>query len=388
MTFDFDQLITRRGSGCYKWDLSDDPQSLPMWVADMDFMAAPCVIEALHQRVSHGVFGYTKVPQRYFDALSRWFERRYDFPVKPEWVIPTSGVVPAISAILKAVTQPGDNVIVQTPVYNCFFSSIRNMECHALENSLIEQDGYYLMDFDDFEAKASMPDTTAFILCNPHNPVGRVWTADELRQIGDICLRHDVVVISDEIHCDLGFPEGAQHQPFATLSEKFLMNSITTNSPSKSFNIAGLHIANIIIANSELRAKVNRAVNIHEICEVNSFGVEALIAAYEQGEDWLDELRTYLLGNYQTTVEFISQHLPQIKVTRQEATYLAWLDCRELGLTCDELDEKLRLTGHLILNKGTLYGPDGEGFMRLNMACPKSRLLDGLERLKASLLVD
>ncbi len=381
-SFDFDSIIERKGSGCAKWDCTDDPSVLPMWVADMDFRTAPAVIEALQKRVAHGVFGYTKVPDTYYQATMNWFARRYEFHIEREWIQYTSGVVPAISAILKALTQPGDGVLVQTPVYNCFFSSIRNMGCNLVESPLKNVDGFYEIDFDDLEAKASRSDVSAMILCNPHNPVGRAWTEQELRQIGEICFKNGVKVISDEIHCDLVFPE-VRHQPFAALGQEFLRNTVTTNSPSKSFNIAGLQIANIITADDELRAKIDRALNIHEVCDVNPFGVSALIAAYNQSEDWLAALTEYLYQNYLTVTDYIEHHLPQLRVTKQQATYLAWIDCRQLDISSVDLGEKLLKEGALMINQGTVYGAAGEGYIRLNMACPRSQLIEGLNRLKS-----
>lgn len=384
MSFSFDTVVPRRGTGSYKWDSSGDTESLPMWVADMDFKTAPAIVDALEQRVRHGIFGYTKVPDAYYEALISWFHRRHQFSIERDWVLYTSGVVPAISAVLKALTQPGDGVIIQTPVYNCFFSSIRNMECRAVESPLVCIDGHYEMDFADLEHKASAPDVSVMLLCNPHNPVGRAWTVPELQTVGDICRRHGVVVVSDEIHCDLVFP-GEQHQPFAGLGDDFLHNSVTCSAPSKAFNIAGLQIANIVAADPDIRARIDKALNIHEVCDVNPFGVEALIAAYNDSEEWLDALRGYLYENYQTVKRFVQEQLPELAVTEQEATYLAWIDCRSLNLSSDEIVKELETEGHLLVSGGTLYGEAGEGFIRLNMACPKDVLLDGLMRIKTTL---
>ncbi len=379
--FDFDQVVERRGSGSVKWDINSDSNMLPMWVADMDFKTAPVIVEALARRVEHGVFGYTHVADEYYAALSDWFEQRHGFAIAREWVIYTSGVVPALSAILKALTKPGDGVIVQTPAYNCFFSSIRNTGCRLIESPLRNTNGYYEMNFELLEQQASREDVTAMILCNPHNPVGRAWREDELRKVGEICFRHQVTVISDEIHCDLVFP-GQHHQVFAALGEEFLQNSVTCHSPSKSFNIAGLQIANIIAANSSIRQRVDRAINVHEVCDVNPFGVTALIAAYTQGAPWLDALREYLHVNYLYVEQFLSQYLPELKLTQQQATYLAWIDCRALKTTSHQISEQLKQQAHLHICEGTLYGEFGEGYIRLNMACPRSVLHDGLERLK------
>jgi cystathionine beta-lyase len=379
-SFNFDQIVERQGTGSVKWDSMGNSSILPMWVADMDFRTAEPIVSALKQRVEHGVFGYTKVPDAYYAAVINWFDKRHNFHIQREWIQYTSGVVPALSAILKALTNPGDGVIVQTPAYNCFFSSIRNMDCHLVENPLVNRDGYYEMDFDDLERKASRSDVKVLILCNPHNPVGRAWTQEELTRLGEICFRHGVKVISDEIHCDLTFP-GVQHQPFAALGDEFLANTVTTNSPSKSFNIAGLQIANIITADKQLRDKIDRALNIHEVCDVNPFGVAALMAAYNESEAWLDALREYLHQNYLVVVAFINQHLPRLSVIQQEATYLAWIDCRQLDMPSEEIGEKLITEGALMLNQGAVYGTQGEGYIRLNMACPRAQLLDGLQRM-------
>lgn len=379
--FDFDRIINRHQTGSVKWDSPQDESVLPMWVADMDFRAAEPIIDALKRRVEHGVFGYASVPDAYFQAVLDWFERRHQFAMQREWILYTSGVVPALSAILKGVAEPGDGVIVQTPAYNCFFSSVCNMQCQLVENPLINRDGFYEMDFEHLEQVAAQPHVTAMILCNPHNPVGRAWSEQELRCVGEICFKHSVTVISDEIHCDLMFP-GQTHQPFAALGEEFLSNSVTTHSPSKSFNIAGLQIANIVAADETLRAKIERALNIHEVCDVNPFGVTALIAAYNDSEAWLDALTGYLHQNYLVVSDFIATHLPQLKLTQQQATYLAWIDCRSLTMNSAQLTDMLRREGKLMLNAGIVYGGAGEGYLRLNMACPREQLIDGLNRLR------
>ncbi|MGY5612491.1 MalY/PatB family protein [Vibrio brasiliensis] len=379
--FDFDSVVERRGTGSYKWDSPEQQSLLPMWVADMDFRTAPAVIKALEKRVQHGIFGYTKVPDSYYAAITFWFSGRYGFHIEKEWVLYTTGVVPAISAVLMALTNPGDKVLIQTPVYNCFFSSIRNMGCQAVENPLVCIDGRYEMDFIGLEQKVSDPGVKVLLLCNPHNPVGRAWTKEELLQLGEICFRNGVVVISDEIHCDLVFPGGV-HQPFAALGADYLKHSVTCISPSKSFNIAGLQIANIVTQDNEIRARIDRALNIHEVCDVNPFGVEALIAAYNEGGEWLDALKAYIYQNYLTVSEFLSEKLPDLKLIKQEATYLAWIDIRSLNLSSEEVASELAQKGELLVNPGTLYGAGGEGFIRLNMACTRQVLLDGLDRIQ------
>lgn len=376
--YDFDEIVPRRGTNSYKWDTPAEGV-LPMWVADMDFRTTPCIIEALHRRVEHGIFGYVKVPQVYYDAVTSWFSRRHGVRFEREWFIYTSGVVPAISAILKALTQPGDKVIVQPPVYNCFFSSIRNNGCVMLPNRLVQDGLSWRIDFDDLEAKAADPKAKVMILCNPHNPAGRVWTAEELRKIGDICLKNNVFVISDEIHCELTYP-GHDYTPFASLGEAFRLHSATCISPSKAFNIAGLQIANIIAADSDVRARIDKAININEVCDVNPFGVEATVAAYSQeGAAWLDELRDYLLGNYTAVRKFFSERIPCCPVTELEGTYLVWIDIRSTGLSSDEVCSRLLDEQKLMVNSGSMY--DGEGFIRLNIACPRSQVADALERM-------
>ena len=381
MKYNFDEIVPRRGSNSYKWDSVKYADVLPMWIADMDFRTAPQIVEALAKRVQHGVFGYTKAPDAYFDAVIGWFERRYGFKFHKDWMLYTTGVVPALSAIIKALTSAGDKVIVQQPVYNCFFSSIRNNMCEIVSNDLIYQDLTYSIDFDDLEEKASDPRATLLLLCNPHNPAGRVWTREELTKIGDICLRNDVIVVSDEIHCDLTYP-GHTFIPFASISERFLKKSVTCSAPSKTFNIAGLQVANIFAADEDIRNKINKALNINEVCEINAFAVEGLIAAYNEGEEWLDELRQYLYDNYIYLKDFFSKYLPQLSILPLEATYLVWIDCSALGLQSAKIAEMLLENEKLWVNEGAMYGKAGEGFIRLNIACPRELLVQGLNKIK------
>ena len=381
--YDFDEIVERRGSNCAKWDTTAGGV-LPMWVADMDFRTAPAVIEALRRRVEHGVFGYTHVPQEYYEALGGWFSRRYGWTIDPQTVLYTSGVVPAVSVILKAMTQPGDKVMVMTPVYNCFFSSIRNLECVRTEVPLLLTPDGYRIDFDAVERTAADPSVKVLLLCNPHNPGGRVWTRDELRRTGEICLRHGVFVVSDEIHCDLTF-DGHRYTPYATLGEEFARRSVSCIAPTKSFNIAGLQIANIVAVDDEVRSRIDRAINIFEVCDVNAFGFEALIAAYNQGEEWFGALREYIWQNYLCLRDFFARRLPAYDVMPLEGTYLAWLDCRAAGMSSEALAARLESAAGLRLSAGTVYGAAGEGFMRLNMACPRALLTDGLERLESCL---
>ena len=380
MDYNFDELIPRRGTNSEKWDAASADDVIPMWVADMDFRTAPAVIDALRRRVEHGIFGYVKVPEDYYRAVMGWFARRHNWHVERDWILYTSGVVPAVSVVVKALCEPGDRVILQTPVYNCFFSSVRNNGCEILENPLLNTAGRYEMDYADLERKAADPRAKLLVLCNPHNPAGRVWTAGELERLNDICLRHGVRVLSDEIHCELTY-NGNRYTPFAAVSGRCLGNAIVANSPSKSFNTAGLQIANIISSDPETRARIDRAININEVCDVNPFGVEGLIAAYREGEPWLDALCRYLWGNYEELCRFFAGRLPGLRVTPLEGTYLVWVDCRRLGLTSDEIAERLVREGRVMVNSGTLYGAPGEGFIRINIACPRSRMMEGLERM-------
>ena len=378
MKYDFDKTIDRRATNSYKWDSAPEGV-LPMWVADMDFRTAPAIIDALQKRVAHGIFGYTRVPDAYYDAVTSWFSRRHGWDIDREWIIYTSGVVPAVSAVIKALTVPGDKVIVQTPVYNCFFSSIRNNGCEIVSNPLRRTADTYKMDFDALERCAADPRAKVMLLCNPHNPAGRVWTPDELTRLGNICLRNGVTVVADEIHCELVY-QGFKYTPFASLSDAFLHRSVTCVSPSKAFNIAGLQIANIVAFDNDLRSRIDKAININEVCDVNPFGVAETIAAYNEGEEWLNQLVDYQHGNYEAMAEFCRRELAEFPITRLEGTYLVWMDCSSLGMPSDALEHALLDDARLWLNAGTMYGAEGEGYMRWNIACPRSVMLDGLNR--------
>ena len=382
MKYNFDELISRRGTNSYKWDSAADAGVLPLWVADMDFRTAPAITEALARRVAHGIFGYTRVPEAYYNAVTGWFARRHGWHFKKEWMIYTSGVVPAISAIIKALARPSDKVLVQTPVYNCFFSSIRNNGCEAACSPLLRTGDTYRMDFDDLERKAADPAVKLMLLCNPHNPAGRVWTREELTRLGEICLRHDVTVVADEIHCELVFPEYT-YTPFASISEEFQRRSVTCVSPSKAFNIAGLQIANIVAADDGMRERIDRAININEVCDVNPFGVEATIAAYNEGEEWLTQLIGYLKGNYEFMKDYCAKHLPDFPTAKLEGTYLVWMDCSVLHIPSEELERQLVEQARLWLNAGAMYRSPKEGFMRWNIACPRQRLAEALDRFRS-----
>ena len=463
MKYNFDVIIPRRGTGCVKWDSpcfvlsgpsatvpdasasGPSPSSsvlsgsaaeavcqaaslplIPLWVADMDFAVAPAIQEAIMRRAQHPVFGYTHVQDDYYEAVISWFKRRHQWTIQREWILYTIGVVPAMSVAIKALTMPGEKVLILSPDYNCFFSSIRNNGCEVSEcvlrfshnneshsesrlsrMSRCQRNPRFSIPWDDFEALCADEKTTVFLLCNPHNPTGRVWTREELQRMADICHRHHVRIVSDEIHCELIMP-GHTFVPMGTVDP----DAIILNSPSKSFNIAGLQMANIICQDAETRRRLDRAININEVCDVNPFAPEAVKAAYNDSEDWIDALNLYLWDNYRALCDFAAQHLPQWRVMPLEGTYLVWVDvsaaivssgfaagpsaatvpdgspsgspatvcCDSVATYCDRL---LQQTG-VWLNPGTMYGPkSGEGYLRINIACPRSLLMEALERISA-----
>lgn len=385
---DFDAPVTRRGTGSYKWDSEARQDVIPLWVADMDFPTAPAIIDALERRVKHGVFGYTLVTDAYYDALAGWYAERYGVSgVERPRVIYTSGVVPAISASIKALTHPGDGVIVMTPVYNCFFSSIRNSGCREVDVPLLrvelaDRRFTYEIDFETLRAAAAERRNKVLLMCNPHNPAGRAWTPEELRRVWEICRETDTLLLSDEIHGDLAMP-GYRFTPVMALGEDVARGSITFSSPSKAFNTAGLQIANIITASSDLRYAVDRAINDNEVCDVNPFGVEALIAAYTRGTEWLDGLIGYIAGNAGYASRRLLDELPWVSVARLEATYLLWVDISALGIDSEELEEILRERHGVWVNAGDMYGADG--YIRINLATRRELLDEGLSRLIAGL---
>lgn len=380
--FDFDRLICRRNTNCYKWDVADNEDVIPMWVADMDFQTAPRIIEVLKERVGHGVFGYTKVPDEYYDAIVNWFDRRHGWKIDKGWILYTTGVVPAVSVAIKAMTEPGNGVILHTPAYNCFFSSIRNNGCEVVESKLLNNDGHFTIDYVELESLCADSNNKLLLLCNPHNPTGRIWSKEELHRVYDICKRNNVKIIADEIHCELTY-NGQRYVPFGTVTD----DAVILGSPSKSFNIAGLQIANIVCKDDSLRRRIDRAINVNEVCDVNPFGVLALIAAYNECEDWLDELCAYIWGNYQALCEFFAKEIPQAKITPLESTYLVWVDVSCLMEKSGELAERLEHDYKVKFSPGTLYGDAGEGFLRINIACPRERMLEGLRRLKEGITV-
>ena len=383
MEYDFSRPTERRGTDSYKWDSAPEADIIPLWVADMDFETFPCITEALQRRVAHGIFGYTRVPEAYYEAVCNWFGKHHGWHINREDIIYTSGVVPAVSAVIKALTLPGDQVIVQGPVYNCFFSSIRNNGCETVSNSLIynKEELRYEIDFDDLERKLAHERARLMLICNPHNPGGRVWTRDELTRVAELCHKYGVRVVSDEIHCELTLYDN-EYVPFGSLPDELSRGSITCCSPSKAFNTAGLQIANIVCRDAEVRNRIDRAININEVCDVNPFGVIALQAAYsDEGYEWLTQLRAYISSNYDLLRERFARELPKCKVMRMEGTYLAWIDCSELHISSDEIEEMLMHENKVWVNAGSMYGTEGAAFIRINMACTSELLNEGITRI-------
>lgn len=383
MEYDFSRPTERRGTDSYKWDSAPEADIIPLWVADMDFETFPGITEALQRRVAHGIFGYTRVPETYYEAVCRWFGKHHGWHINREDIIYTSGVVPAVSAVIKALTLPGDQVIVQGPVYNCFFSSIRNNGCETVSNSLIynKEELRYEIDFDDLERKLAHERARLMLLCNPHNPGGRVWTRDEQTRVAELCHKYGVRVVSDEIHCELTLYDN-EYVPFGSLPDELSHGSITCCSPSKAFNTAGLQIANIVCRDAEVRNRIDRAININEVCDVNPFGVIALQAAYsDEGYEWLTQLRAYISSNYDLLRERFARELPKCKVMRMEGTYLAWIDCSELHISSDEIEEMLMHENKVWVNAGSMYGTEGAAFIRINMACTSELLNEGITRI-------
>ena len=391
MIYDFDEIVERRGTGCVKWDEEAPCQGgcrippeevIPLWVADMDFRAAPAILEAVRKRAEHGIFGYNIVPESYYEAVISWFRRRHQWSIQRQSILYTTAVVPAMSCVIKASTMPGEKVLILSPAYNCFFSSIKNNGCEVLESPLQVSGDSFEVDWNDFELKCADEKTTLFLLCNPHNPSGRVWTREELTKMNDICRKHGVMVASDEIHCELVMP-GYTFVPFGTITE----DCVVMNSPSKNFNTAGLQIANIICPHPSWRRRIDRAININEVCDVNPFGIVALQAAYNESEDWIDQLNKYLLCNYQLLCDYVAEHIPSWRVCRLEGTYLPWVDVSAMGIPVEELCDRLLTQGRVRVNPGTMYGPEtGKGYIRLNIACPRSVLKEGLERIGGVLI--
>ena len=382
--YDFDLAVNRRNTNSLKWNVNDN--ELPMWVADMDFKTAPEIIEAIRRKVDFGVFGYTDINEQWYNAYIEWWSKRHAFDMDRDWLIFCTGVIPAISSIVRKLTTPAEKVLLMTPVYNIFYNSVLNNGRQVLECQLKYADKRYSIDYHDLEQKLSDPQTTLMILCNPHNPIGKIWSKSELYQIGELCAKHNVTVVADEIHCDLTTP-GCSYTPFASVSENCLLNSITCIAPTKAFNLAGIQTAAVSIANPVLRHKVWRALNTDEVAEPNVFAVDAAIAAFSKGEKWLDSLREYIENNHCFAEEFIKRNIPQISVTEANATYLLWLDCSRLKMSASKIADVLRTDCRLYLSSGEQFGGNGKSFLRMNIACPRTTLVDGLNRLKDGICI-
>lgn len=388
MIYDFNKEIERRGTNCVKWDEAEEGV-LPLWVADMDFETAPCVQEAILQRAQHGVYGYNLVPESFYDAIIWWNSHRHGWTPRREWMLYTSGVVPAISAIIKGLCRPGDGVLFFTPAYNCFFSSVRNNGCRLVEFPLTwaSTDEYYTIDFEALEQMVIREKPRLLLLCNPHNPTGRVWTFEELETLAQLCCRHDVIVLSDEIHCEFVDPElGRRYQPFPPIAEKSGCSWVIANAPNKAFNIAGLQTAYIVASDKDFRTRIDRAINDNEVCDINCFSFVALQAAYTpEGEEWLDQLVAYIYANYRFFRETMKAARPELPIARLEGTYLAWVDVSSWACqppydgSSERLAAELRLQRKVWINGGEMYGQGG--FLRVNLATQRSRLAEALRRI-------
>ncbi|MGY0692760.1 MalY/PatB family protein [Virgibacillus sp. FSP13] len=387
MNYNFDQVINRKHTASKKWDMLQEhfgtDNIIPMWVADMDFLSPAPVIEALKNRADQGVYGYTIRTDSYLTSIVDWFKRRHGWSINKEWISHSPGIISALSLITHTFTQPGDKVMVQSPVHHAFYRVLKLQGREVVENPLTFENGQYRMNFDDFEAKLD-PKVKVMFLCSPHNPVGRVWSKEELTKLGEICMKHNILVVSDEVHCDLTF-KSQTHIPFASISEEFSNNSITCISPSKTFNLVGLKTSGIIIPNTNIRVKFENAINAFAMAAPSYFGVVALESAYRYGEEWLNQLLDYLQGNVHYLTDFINENLPKVKVIQPEGTYLAWLDFRELDLNRQELNKMVLEEAHIGFDDGPIFGTGGEGFMRLNFAAPRSVLEQGLQQLKQAL---
>ena len=376
--FDFDTPVDRRGTDSLKWDVPEG--ELPMWVADMDFMTAPVVRDALAARLAHGVFGYSDVPEAWYRAYCDWWRGRHGVSFDPAWLTFTTGVIPALSSVVRKLTTVGENVLVMTPVYNIFFNSVVNNGRHLLSCPLRYESGAYDVDFAALEAGLSDPETSMMILCNPHNPVGKIWSRETLAEIGALARKHHVLVVSDEIHCDLTDP-GCSYTPFASVSDDCRENSVTLIAPTKAFNLAGLQTACVVTPDPTLRHRVVRGLNTDEVAEPNAFAVTAAVAAFTGGAPWLDALRAYLYENKCLVREALARECPDLRVTPSDATYLLWLDVSRITPDAAPLADHLRRAAGLYLTAGDVYGEGGRPFLRMNVAAPRATVREGLRRL-------
>ena len=392
-TYNFDKIINRKGTNCLKYDYAVErgkpADVLPLWVADMDFTVSEEITKSLHAAVDHGIYGYTQPKDAYYHAITNWMEKNHNWKTKREWIMKTPGVVFALGAAVKAFTKPGDAVLIQNPVYYPFTNIIRDNDRRVIDNTLVyekrvtEGKSQYSIDYEDFERKIVQEHIKLFILCNPHNPVGRVWTREELQYLGEICLRHHVIVVSDEIHNDFVYP-GFEHTVFANVDPRFAEFTVTCTAPSKTFNLAGLQISNIFISNETLREAFQKEIDKTGYDEPNALGAVACEAAYRGGQEWLDQLRAYLLENLNFLRAYLQEKIPQIHLVEPEGTYLVWLDCSELGISGKELDQFIVEKAGLWLDGGAMFGPSGADFQRVNIACPRATLELALDKLKAA----
>ena len=383
MKYDFDQVVDRRNTNSYKWNVKEN--ELPMWVADMDFPAAPEIRKALQERLDHGVFGYADLPEEWYDAYINWWGRRHGFTIEKDWLLFSTGVLPSLSSIVRKLTTPAENVLVMTPVYNHFFSSILNNGRNALESLLVYEDGAYHIDFADLEAKLADPQTSMMILCNPQNPAGIIWDRATLARIGELCTKHGVLVVSDEIHCDL-IRRGVTFTPIMNVAPEYADRIVVCTAPSKTFNLAGMKTSNIVIHNNELQKKWKDYVNGSLSMDgASALGMTAMIAAYTEGEEWLEQLKDYLDGNFAYIDEYLKKYLPKAHLVKAEGTYLAWLDLNGY-VDRDEkkLEELMQKKAKVALDEGYIFGEEGRGFERINVASPRSVIEECMNRIRTA----
>lgn len=379
---DFDKMIDRRNTDSSKWNVGTN--ELPLGLADMDFQVAPAIVESIKRKAEYGVFGYTDIPQRYYESYKKWWKENHDFDMDTSWMVFSTGIVPAISSIVRKLTTPAENVLILAPVYNIFYNSILNNGRNVLSCDLCYQNGEYVIDFKDLEEKLSNSQTTMMILCNPHNPIGKIWDKETLSRIGYLCTKYNVIVVSDEIHCDIVNPDYA-YIPFASVNDECASLSITCLSASKAFNMAGLQSACIVIPNDYLRNKVVRGLNTDEVAETNVFAVDATVAAFEESNGWLAQVNRYIQNNKEIVERFIAENIPELHVVSSQATYLMWVDCSYFTLDTEIMCSYIRKETGLCLTSGTIFGESGASFIRINVACPKERLNDALNRLKVGI---
>ncbi|MBM7648498.1 cystathionine beta-lyase [Bacillus ectoiniformans] len=383
-----DRVINRVGTGAVKWDNVKDvfgvEDALPMWVADMDFAAPEAVRKALIEQAEHGVYGYTGIPASTKEAIQAWMKKRHGYDIDTKWLLFNHGVVPSLGTAIQAFTKKGDGVVVQSPVYTPFFEMVERNERTVINNQLILRDNHYYIDFEDLDEKLSPDHVKLFLLCSPHNPGGRVWTKEELTKMAELCLKHNVIIMSDDIHSDLTAAPHI-HTPIAAIKEEFADITVTSIAPSKTFNLAGLQASAMIVANEKLRVKLSKVLAQHGFFTLNMMGTAAMEAAYREGEAWLDETIQYIRSNCRLVEDFISEEIPELTVMNPQGSYLVWIDCRKLGLSDEELMKKILHEGKLALGQGSKYRAGGEGFMRMNVACPRSIVEDGLNRLKKAI---